>query len=218
MWPPGGWLQYQQVGQTLNRKLTSSTSCLFQLVPPFQPQVSSETDTRYFDEEFTAQTITITPPEKCKPYGAVQHGRRRSGLTRGGAASHVPPFVSPQMTRTGWTRRTTSEGLISHSSPTQPVGGSDRSRRCRPVSSPFVAILRKTRSHFRKKIPVSPLFLLLCLLTDGGSIFRDFKRGFCTVGQTPASLPTLKKKSPTFSALFPAEGNVFVIYFSLRQY
>lgn len=41
--------------------------CLSQLVPPFQPQVSSETDTRYFDEEFTAQTITITPPEKCKP-------------------------------------------------------------------------------------------------------------------------------------------------------
>uniref|UniRef100_A0A8C1ZH33 non-specific serine/threonine protein kinase n=1 Tax=Cyprinus carpio TaxID=7962 RepID=A0A8C1ZH33_CYPCA len=34
------------------------------LVPPFMPQVSSETDTRYFDEEFTAQTITITPPEK----------------------------------------------------------------------------------------------------------------------------------------------------------
>ncbi|KAF7254174.1 RAC-gamma serine/threonine-protein kinase [Varanus komodoensis] len=35
------------------------------LVPPFKPQVTSETDTRYFDEEFTAQTITITPPEKC---------------------------------------------------------------------------------------------------------------------------------------------------------
>uniref|UniRef100_A0A8C2IK99 non-specific serine/threonine protein kinase n=1 Tax=Cyprinus carpio TaxID=7962 RepID=A0A8C2IK99_CYPCA len=34
------------------------------LIPPFKPQVSSETDTRYFDEEFTAQTITITPPEK----------------------------------------------------------------------------------------------------------------------------------------------------------
>uniref|UniRef100_A0A673LMT4 non-specific serine/threonine protein kinase n=1 Tax=Sinocyclocheilus rhinocerous TaxID=307959 RepID=A0A673LMT4_9TELE len=32
------------------------------LVPPFKPQVSSETDTRYFDEEFTGQTITITPP------------------------------------------------------------------------------------------------------------------------------------------------------------
>ncbi|XP_036133461.1 RAC-gamma serine/threonine-protein kinase isoform X2 [Molossus molossus] len=36
------------------------------LVPPFKPQVTSETDTRYFDEEFTAQTITITPPEKSR--------------------------------------------------------------------------------------------------------------------------------------------------------
>lgn len=41
-------------------------SFFLQLVPPFKPQVTSETDTRYFDEEFTAQTITITPPEKCK--------------------------------------------------------------------------------------------------------------------------------------------------------
>uniref|UniRef100_A0A8B9GPU2 non-specific serine/threonine protein kinase n=1 Tax=Astyanax mexicanus TaxID=7994 RepID=A0A8B9GPU2_ASTMX len=32
------------------------------LIAPFKPQVTSETDTRYFDEEFTAQTITITPP------------------------------------------------------------------------------------------------------------------------------------------------------------
>uniref|UniRef100_A0A7N8WQU7 non-specific serine/threonine protein kinase n=1 Tax=Mastacembelus armatus TaxID=205130 RepID=A0A7N8WQU7_9TELE len=48
------------------------------LVPPFQPQVSSETDTRYFDEEFTAQTITITPPEKCKHDGmdAADNERR----------------------------------------------------------------------------------------------------------------------------------------------
>ncbi|XP_023818143.1 RAC-beta serine/threonine-protein kinase isoform X2 [Oryzias latipes] len=34
------------------------------LTPPFKPQVTSETDTRYFDEEFTAQTITVTPPDK----------------------------------------------------------------------------------------------------------------------------------------------------------
>jgi RAC serine/threonine-protein kinase len=34
------------------------------LVPPFKPQVISETDTRYFHEEFTAQTIAITLPEK----------------------------------------------------------------------------------------------------------------------------------------------------------
>lgn len=37
-----------------------------QLTPLFKPQVTSETDTRYFDEEFTAQTITLTPPDKCK--------------------------------------------------------------------------------------------------------------------------------------------------------
>ncbi|XP_032478566.1 RAC-alpha serine/threonine-protein kinase isoform X2 [Phocoena sinus] len=34
------------------------------LSPPFKPQVTSETDTRYFDEEFTAQIITITPPDR----------------------------------------------------------------------------------------------------------------------------------------------------------
>lgn len=39
---------------------------VFQLTPLFKPQVTSETDTRYFDEEFTAQTITLTPPDKCK--------------------------------------------------------------------------------------------------------------------------------------------------------
>ncbi|KAL7861818.1 hypothetical protein SRHO_G00132590 [Serrasalmus rhombeus] len=41
------------------------------LIPPFKPQVTSETDTRYFDEEFTAQTITITPPgedENMEPF------------------------------------------------------------------------------------------------------------------------------------------------------
>uniref|UniRef100_A0A8C7YMH7 non-specific serine/threonine protein kinase n=1 Tax=Oryzias sinensis TaxID=183150 RepID=A0A8C7YMH7_9TELE len=37
------------------------------LTPPFKPQVTSETDTRYFDEEFTAQTITLTPPDKYHP-------------------------------------------------------------------------------------------------------------------------------------------------------
>ncbi|XP_059362119.1 RAC-beta serine/threonine-protein kinase [Carassius carassius] len=34
------------------------------LSPPFKPQVTSETDTRYFDDEFTAQTITVTPPDQ----------------------------------------------------------------------------------------------------------------------------------------------------------
>ncbi|XP_033876935.3 RAC-gamma serine/threonine-protein kinase-like isoform X2 [Acipenser ruthenus] len=46
------------------------------LIPPFKPQVSSETDTRYFEEEFTAQTIAITPPEKFEDgMDCVDNGR-----------------------------------------------------------------------------------------------------------------------------------------------
>lgn len=41
-------------------------SPVLQLVPPFKPQVTSEIDTRYFDDEFTAQSITITPPDRCE--------------------------------------------------------------------------------------------------------------------------------------------------------
>lgn len=44
-----------------------------QLCPPFKPQVTSETDTRYFDEEFTAQMITITPPDQGG-HGAPEPG------------------------------------------------------------------------------------------------------------------------------------------------
>ncbi|XP_040007048.1 RAC-beta serine/threonine-protein kinase-like [Xiphias gladius] len=48
------------------------------LTPLFRPQVTSETDTRYFDEEFTAQTITLTPPDKynsldCEDPGQQAH-------------------------------------------------------------------------------------------------------------------------------------------------
>ncbi|XP_019504121.1 PREDICTED: RAC-beta serine/threonine-protein kinase-like isoform X2 [Hipposideros armiger] len=34
------------------------------LLPPFIPQVTSEVDTRYFDDEFTSQSITLTPPDR----------------------------------------------------------------------------------------------------------------------------------------------------------
>lgn len=32
-------------------------------MPPFKPQVTSDTDTRYFDSEFTGETVELTPPE-----------------------------------------------------------------------------------------------------------------------------------------------------------
>uniref|UniRef100_A0A8C4QI35 non-specific serine/threonine protein kinase n=1 Tax=Eptatretus burgeri TaxID=7764 RepID=A0A8C4QI35_EPTBU len=47
-----------------------------ELVPPFKPQVASETDTRYFDEEFTAQTITITPPDHYETMDYIDNDRR----------------------------------------------------------------------------------------------------------------------------------------------
>jgi len=33
------------------------------ITPPFKPQVTSDTDTRYFDQEFTGETVELTPPE-----------------------------------------------------------------------------------------------------------------------------------------------------------
>ncbi|KAL0601145.1 RAC-alpha serine/threonine-protein kinase [Plecturocebus cupreus] len=47
-----------------------------ELSPPFKPQVTSETDTRYFDEEFTAQMITITPPDQDDSMECVDSERR----------------------------------------------------------------------------------------------------------------------------------------------
>uniref|UniRef100_A0A672HX82 non-specific serine/threonine protein kinase n=1 Tax=Salarias fasciatus TaxID=181472 RepID=A0A672HX82_SALFA len=52
------------------------------LIPPFKPQVTSETDTRYFDDEFTAQSITITPPDKYDSLDAEDSDQR----------THFPQF------------------------------------------------------------------------------------------------------------------------------
>ncbi|XP_076359655.1 RAC serine/threonine-protein kinase-like isoform X1 [Tachypleus tridentatus] len=32
------------------------------VIPPFKPQVTSDTDTQYFDQEFTGETVELTPP------------------------------------------------------------------------------------------------------------------------------------------------------------
>lgn len=129
---------------------------------------------------------------KAQQISSVMEQQYQREMLTGLCLPNASLFASPQTMRTGWTQRTTSEGLISHSSPTQPAGGSERPAQ-QPVSSPFVAILRKTRSHFRKKKYQSPLFFSFSASSQTGrSLFRDFKRGFCTVGQTPVGLPTLK--------------------------
>ena len=38
-------------------------SFLFQVTPPFKPQVMNETDTSNFDFEFTGASVELTPPE-----------------------------------------------------------------------------------------------------------------------------------------------------------
>uniref|UniRef100_A0A8C9D037 non-specific serine/threonine protein kinase n=1 Tax=Phocoena sinus TaxID=42100 RepID=A0A8C9D037_PHOSS len=52
------------------------------LLPPFKPQVTSEVDTRYFDDEFTAQSITITPPDRYDSLGLLELDQR----------THFPQF------------------------------------------------------------------------------------------------------------------------------
>lgn len=42
------------------------------ITPPFKPQVTSETDTRYFDSEFTGESVELTPPDQVGPLGAIQ--------------------------------------------------------------------------------------------------------------------------------------------------
>ncbi|KAF7235341.1 RAC-beta serine/threonine-protein kinase [Varanus komodoensis] len=52
------------------------------LIPPFKPQVTSEIDTRYFDDEFTAQSITITPPDRYASLDSLSADQR----------THFPQF------------------------------------------------------------------------------------------------------------------------------
>ena len=43
-----------------------------QLEPPFKPQVTSETDTQYFEEQFTREPVQLTPPKGTASYVAAQ--------------------------------------------------------------------------------------------------------------------------------------------------
>ncbi|XP_063385105.1 RAC serine/threonine-protein kinase [Cydia fagiglandana] len=43
--------------------------------PPFKPQVESDTDTRYFDSEFTGESVELTPPEPDGALARIQEER-----------------------------------------------------------------------------------------------------------------------------------------------
>lgn len=46
--------------------------------PPFKPLVTSETDTRYFDSEFTGESVELTPPDPAGPLSSIIEERRFS--------------------------------------------------------------------------------------------------------------------------------------------
>ena len=48
----------------LAKWIIDDTCSLFQIEPPFKPQVMSETDTKYLDTEFTGESVELTPPEE----------------------------------------------------------------------------------------------------------------------------------------------------------
>ena len=42
-----------------------------QIPPPFKPQVCSDIDTRYFDSEFTGESVELTPPDQGGPLNSI---------------------------------------------------------------------------------------------------------------------------------------------------
>jgi len=42
------------------------------VTPPWKPQVTSETDTRYFDSEFTGESVELTPPDHESVIGRIE--------------------------------------------------------------------------------------------------------------------------------------------------
>ncbi|XP_065092664.1 RAC serine/threonine-protein kinase [Ochlerotatus camptorhynchus] len=64
--------------------------------PPFKPQVSSDTDTCYFDSEFTGESVELTPPDNARPLGAIQEEPHFSQFSYQDMAStlNTPSFIN----------------------------------------------------------------------------------------------------------------------------
>ncbi|XP_052903527.1 RAC serine/threonine-protein kinase [Anopheles moucheti] len=66
------------------------------ITPPFKPQVTSDTDTRYFDREFTGESVELTPSDSNGPLGAIQEEPHFSEFSYQDMAStmHTPSFMN----------------------------------------------------------------------------------------------------------------------------
>ncbi|KAH8346058.1 hypothetical protein KR067_000418, partial [Drosophila pandora] len=69
--------------------------------PPFKPQVTSDTDTRYFDKEFTGESVELTPPDPTGPLGSIaeeplfpQFSYQGDMASTLGTASHISTSTS----------------------------------------------------------------------------------------------------------------------------
>ena len=54
--------------------------------PPFKPKVKSDTDTRYFDSEFTGESVELTPPD----HGVLGSGSGLNSIAE--EQEHFPQF------------------------------------------------------------------------------------------------------------------------------
>ncbi|XP_050085878.1 RAC-gamma serine/threonine-protein kinase isoform X1 [Anopheles aquasalis] len=66
------------------------------ITPPFKPQVTSDTDTRYFDKEFTGESVELTPSDNNGPLGAIQEEPHFSEFSYQDMAStmNTPSYIS----------------------------------------------------------------------------------------------------------------------------
>uniref|UniRef100_A0A182Q166 non-specific serine/threonine protein kinase n=1 Tax=Anopheles farauti TaxID=69004 RepID=A0A182Q166_9DIPT len=66
------------------------------ITPPFKPQVQSDTDTCYFDREFTGESVELTPSDNNGPLGAIQEEPHFSEFSYQDMAStmNTPSFMS----------------------------------------------------------------------------------------------------------------------------
>ncbi|XP_050069341.1 RAC serine/threonine-protein kinase [Anopheles maculipalpis] len=66
------------------------------ITPPFKPQVTSDTDTRYFDREFTGESVELTPSDSNGPLGAIQEEPHFSEFSYQDMAStmNTPSFMN----------------------------------------------------------------------------------------------------------------------------
>lgn len=60
--------------------------------PPFKPQVTSDTDTRYFDSEFTGESVELTPPDPTGALTSIQEEGNFSQVCYGSVSFRISIF------------------------------------------------------------------------------------------------------------------------------